>query len=260
MNCEILSFSQKLSDQRITQAEGLLGRKVVRKILAYALFLLGVNRSAIASLLNTPPGSVRSFIFAINNRGLTGFEDQRTKTSSFKPPLLGKIAPTLELEESFLNVNFNIGDLLIRIPNSNPVQKKVLLLSMTNSGLLERNEVAKALELSADRTGKLAGKLEQEDVKGILDQRQGQRQDYRFTPEIKAQLIQQFVIEAADQHPTGAEQLAKKLNERCQLNLSARSILSHLSKLGLPGIRDSLYEHLTETKKKSSKSSEKKRM
>jgi repressor of nif and glnA expression len=131
---------------------------------------------------------------------------------------------------------------------------------MTNSGLLERNEVAKALELSADRTGKLARKLEQEDVKGILDQRQGQKQDYRFTPEIKAQLIQQFVIEAADQHPAGAEQLAKKLKQRCQLNLSARSILSHLSKLGLPGIRDSLYEHLTETKKKSSKSSEKKRM
>ena len=260
MNCEMLSFSQKLSDQRVIQAEGLLGRKVVRKILAYALFLLGVNRSAIASFLNTPPGSVRSFILAINNRGLAGFEDQRTKTSSFKPPLLENIAPTLELEESFLNVNFNIGDLLIRIPNSNPVQKKVMLLSMTNSGLLERNEVANALELSADRTGKLARKLEQEDVKGILDQRQGQRQDYRFTPEIKAQLIQQFVIEAVDQHPTGGEQLAKKLKERCQLNLSARSILSHLSKLGLPGIRDSLYEHLTETKKKSSKSSEKKQM
>lgn len=251
MNCAILSFSQKLSDQRINRAEALLGRKVVRKILAYALFLLGVSRSAIASFLNTPPGSVQSLILAINNRGLSGFEDQRIKTSSFKPPLPEKIAPALEVEESFLRVNFNIGDLLLRIPNSNPIQKRVVLLSMANSGLLERNEVANALGLSADRTGKLAGKLELEDVKGILDQRQGQRRDYRFSPEIKAQLIQQFVIEAVARHPTGGEQLAKKLKERCKLNLAARSILSHLSKLGLPGIRDSLYEHLTETKKKS---------
>lgn len=245
MNCEILSFSQKLSDQRINRAEALLGRKIVRKILTYALFLLGVSRSAIASFLNTPPGSVRSLILAINNRGLSGFEDRRIKTSSFKPPLPEKIAPVLEVEKSFLRVNFNIGDLLLRIPHSNPIQKRVVLLSMANSGLLERNEVANALGLS------LAGKLELEDVKGILDQRQGQRQDYRFTPEIKAQLIQQFVIEAMARHPTGGERLAKKLKERCQLNLAARSILSHLSKLGLPDIRDSLYEHLTETKKKS---------
>ncbi|MCP4628527.1 MAG: hypothetical protein GY850_34205 [bacterium] len=71
---------------------------------------------------------------------------------------------------------------------------------------------------------KPARKLEQEDVKGILDQRQGQRQDYRFTPETKAELIQQFVFEAVAQRPTGGQQLAKKLEERCQLTLSARSI------------------------------------
>ncbi len=250
MNFETLSFSQKLSDQRIKQAEALLGRKVVRKILTYALFLLGVSRSVIASFIDTPPGSVRSLVSAINNRGLAGLEDQRNKTSCFKPPKPEKIAPTLEIEESSLKVNFNIGDLLLKIPNSNSVQKRVVLLSMTNSGLLERNQVASALGLSVDRTGKLAGKLEQEDVKGILDQRQGQRQDYRFTPEIKAQLIQQFVMEAAARHPTGGDQLARKLKQRCQLDLSARSILSHLSKLGLPDIKDSLYEELTAIKKK----------
>ena len=62
-------------------------------------------------------------------------------------------------------------------PESNPVQRRVILLSMLNSGLLERSKVADALHLSVDRAGKLARKLEQKDVKGILDQRQGQRQD-----------------------------------------------------------------------------------
>ncbi len=258
MNCEILSFSQKLSEQRIRQAEALLGRKIVEKILAYALFLLGVTRSAISSFLNMPPGSIRSLVHAMKHRGLAGFEDQRTKVSSFKPPPPEQIAPTLKSDDSWLKVDFNIGNLLLRIPNSNPVQKRVVLLSLVNSNLLKRSEVADALRLSVDRTGKLARKLEQEDVKGILDQRQGQRQDYRFTPEIKAELIQQFVIEAVAQHPTGGEQLAKKLKERCQFNLSARSILSHLSKLGLPSIKDSLAKHLAEFKKKSLNFSERK--
>jgi hypothetical protein len=53
----------------------------------YALFLLGVNRSVISSALNIPQGSIRSLVLAMKNRGLAGFEDQRTKSSSFNPHL-----------------------------------------------------------------------------------------------------------------------------------------------------------------------------
>jgi len=213
MNCESLSFSQKLSEQRISQAETLLGKKIVQKMLAYVLFLLGANRSSVSSFLNMAPGSIRSLVLAIKLRGLAGFEDQRNKASSFKSPRPEQIMPTLDADDSGLKVDFNVCNLLLQIPKSNPIQKRVVLLSLANSGLLERSTVAGALGLSIDRTGKLARTLEQEDVKGILDQRQGQRKDYRFTPQIKAEVIQQFVIEAVAQHPTGGEQLAKKLHE-----------------------------------------------
>lgn len=250
MNCESLSFSQKLSDQRLGQAESLLGRRVVRKILAYALFLLGVNRSSISSTLDVPQGSIRSLVLAMKSRGLAGFEDQRAKSSSFKPPLPDKVKPIVRTGSSGLIVDFNVSNLVIEIPESNPVQERVVLLSLLNSRLLKRDEVAAALGLSPDRTARLSRKLAQEDVEGILDRRQGQKQDYRFTPEVKAELVQQFVIETVAQRPTGAEQLARQLKERCQLTLSARSVLSHLSKLGLSGIKDSLPEHLAELKKK----------
>jgi len=258
MNCEILSFSQKLSVQRIRQAESLPGKKTVQKILSYALFLLGVSRSGISSFLNMPPGSIRSLVRAINNCGLAGFEDQRTKTSLFKPPLAEQITPILKAKDSRLEIDFGIGNLTLQISEFNPIQKKVVLLSLLNSGFLNRSEVADALHLSIDRTGKLAKKLEQEDVKEIFDQRQGQKQDYRFTSEIKAELIQQFIIETMAHRPTSGEQLAKRLKERCQLTLSARSILYHLSRLGLSSIRNSLPEHLAELKKKSLNSSERK--
>ena len=250
MNYEDLIFSEKLANQRIAQAENILGKKTVQKLLTYALFLLGVNRKSIAMFLNTPQGSVRSLVLAINKRGLLSFEDQRSKKSMFKPPLPEIVEAKIEIDKSYLQVNFNIANLFLRIPSSNLYQKRVILLTMLNNGLLERNDVANALELSADRAGKLAKKLEKEDVKSVIDQRKGQTQDYRFTPEIKGQLIEQFFIEAISNRPTGGERLAKIMKERCKLNLSAVSIKSHLLKLGLPNIKDSLYEYFVETKKK----------
>ena len=107
MNCESLSFSQRLCDQRLGQAESLLGRRVVRKILAYALFLLGVNRSSISSTLDMPQGSIRSLVLAMKSRGLAGFEDQRAKSSSFKPPLPEKVRPIVRTGPSGLIVDFN---------------------------------------------------------------------------------------------------------------------------------------------------------
>ena len=144
MNYNILNFSNNLSDKRIAQAESILGRKVVRKILTYALFLLGVNRSTIASFLDTPQGSVRSLVLAIKNKGLSGFDDQRRKISTFKPPRPEKVIPTIEIEKQFLIVNFNFANISLKVPNSNPFQKRIVLLSMTNSGLLKRKEVANA--------------------------------------------------------------------------------------------------------------------
>jgi hypothetical protein len=250
MNYEDLVFSEKLAQQRIAQAENILGKKVVQKIIAFALFLLGVNRKLIALFLNIPQGSIKSLILAINRHGLVSFEDQRSKKSTFKPPISKTAEPKIEFDKSYLQVNFNIANLFIRIPNSNFLQKRVILLSLLNNGLLEKNDVAKALKVSADRSGKLSKILEKEDVKSVIDQRKGQIQDYRFTPEVKGQLIEQFVIEAVSNRPTGGDRLTKIMKERCQLDLSVGGINSHLFKLGLPNIKDSLYEYFVDSKKK----------
>jgi hypothetical protein len=251
MNCENITFSQQLCEQRIVPAEALLGSKVVRKILGYALFLLGATRSAIASYLDMPPGSVRSLVLAMNKKGLPALEDQRSKSSSFKPPLLPEITPKLEEHDSCLRVNFGIGALPVDIPFSNTTQKKVVLLTLLQNGLLKPSEAAKALDLSADRAGKLARALQRNDVEAILDHRRGQQQDYRFTPDIKAELIQQFVIDIVVHGKASGELLAQHLNKRCGLVLSPRSILNHVSALGLSRIKTSLPVHLTQLKKKS---------
>lgn len=251
MNCEQLSFSEKLSSQRISKAKNYLGSKVITKILALAFFLLGVNKTVIAATLNMPLGSVKSFILAINRTGLAGIEDQRKKTSTFKPPVsIRKVKPTLLKEGAGVKIVFESENLILYIPDSNPIQKKVILLSLLNSECFNKAEIASALNLSADRTGKLAKKLQLEDVKGIVDNRQGQKKDYVFKPEIKGELIQQFVIEILKKRPTSAQNLSDQLKQRCNITLSSRSILDHLSKLGLFHIQTSLPSNIEEIKKK----------
>lgn len=250
MNCENLTFSQYLSDKRITQARNLLGVKVIQKLIGYALFLLGATRSSISSSINMAPGSVRSLILSLNRKGLPALEDQRSKTSSFRPPPSSHITLNLHAHGDCLRVKSESGDLQIDTPESNIVQKKVLLLSLLQNNLLELSEVAEALNLSQNRTLKLADILQRSDVEGILDRRQGQKKDYRFTPDVKAELIQQFVIDILTHGKTSGEQLALHLNQRCGLVLSPRSILHHLSALGLTQIKTSLLVNLTELKKK----------
>lgn len=255
INCGKLTFSEKLSSQRIAKAEAFIGRKVVTKIVGFALFLLGANKTIIASTINMPIGSLKSLLLAINRRGLAGIEDQRRKTSTFKPSKpVNNITTTLISENSGISINFAPGNLTLHIPDSNPVQKKVVLLSLLSSKFLNKKEVGNALNLSVDRTGKLARKLQCEDLKGILDNRQGQKQNYVFKPEIKGELIQQFVLELVNNNPTSAQQIANNLKERCNFSLSPRSILNHMNNLGLSHIKTSLLSNLTDFKKKSSDS------
>lgn len=249
MNSENLKFSQRLSEKRIEHAKKLLSAKVVQKLIAYTLFLLGASRSNISLSMNMPPGSVRSLILAVHRKGLPAFEDKRSRISAFLPPPSPKTVLRLEEHEECLRVKSEAGDLEIDIPRFNIGQKKVFLLTLLQNKFLNKKEVAEVLNLSQDRTGKLAGVLRNKDVKGIIDRRRGQKRDYLFTPDVKAELIQQFVIDIVTRGKISGEQLALHINQRCELALSPRSILHHLSALGLNRIKTSLPAKLAETKK-----------
>lgn len=255
MDCDSLTFSQEYSGQRIARAEKALGKVLVQKILAFALFLLGVDRTSIASLLSMPAGTVRSLVRSFNNKGIAALFDRRTKTMLPKQQqLTSRSEPYIESDDEHLKVSLGNNDLVIDIPVSNPIQKRVVLLSLLNSKVLKCAEVAAVIGLSEDRTNKLARKLAQNDVESIIDQRQGQKKEFLFTPQLKSELIQQFVIDIVSEGRTSGKQLAQHLEERCQIALSSRTILHHLSKLGLNHIKSSLPLLLEEAKKKSSKS------
>lgn len=257
MNCDQFDFSSERSHKRIQQVRTIFGDKIVDRILAWALFLLGASKPMICSALDFRPGSLRTLLYRLQNQGLGALEDRRSKTSSFKPNASTTPVEPLKvsLHETDEDHQIHFGDSLhLQIPTSNPFLLKSILLCLLNNRMLSRREVAQALQLSEDRVGKLAKKLTEADVAGLLDQRRGQQQDYVFTPTIKGELIQQFVIDLVQHGKISGEGLSKHLKERCQYDLSPRSILYHLSQLGLAKIKSTLPAYLETAKENSSKS------
>ncbi len=68
---------------------------------------------------------------------------------------------------------------------------------------------------------------------------------------MKAQLIEQFVVDLVTDGRVSGRQLAEHLQQRCDVVLSERSIRDHLRKLGLSRIKRSLPGLLKEAKKNS---------
>jgi len=256
MDCDQLDFCPILSRKRIERAITIFGSHIIKRILGWSLYLLGASKPTICAALDFKPGTLRTLLSRIQNDGLGALQDRRVKDKLFHPTPEAKEAetPKVSLGEMNGEHHINLNGNQVNITASNPLLYKSILLCLLNNKLLSRREVANELQLSEDRVGKLAKKLVEHDIEGLLDQRHGQQQDYVFTPEIKGELIQQFVIDVVQDGKVSGEGISKHLKERCQYNLSPRSILRYLSDMGLSNIKRTLPSYLDTAKKKSSNS------
>jgi hypothetical protein len=248
MDCRSASFSAALQQQRLGQARRILGAKVVDRILCFALYLLGIERSSIAELTGSPAGTVRSVVRAVLHGGVPAFEDRRRRSSTFLPPQPEGMKIALERLEQGVSIGLE-GSGRIQIPRENNLQTRVVLLTLLDSGLVGTREVSEVLGLSTVQTLNLARALEREDIRGLIDKREGQKQEYRFTAEVKAELIQQFVLDIVAEGRTSGRSLSEHLLSRCELHLSERSVRDQLGKLGLSKIKESLPNLLSGLKK-----------
>lgn len=248
INCQSPLFSKKLQEQRITQAQSILGIKVVKHFICFALYLLGIDRKSISDLLNTPPGTIRSIIRAILHDGLSALEDRRSHSSSFLPPQEKGMKIDIHMKEQSVIIDFGASGQL-KIPRQNTLQIKVILFTLLQNRLLSTSDVSNVLGFSTVHILNLTRKLHTDDITVLIDKRQGQKQGYRFTPDVKAELIQQFVLDIVTSGKSSGKLLAKHLLERCMLTLSERSIRDNINKLGLSKIKKSLPQLIAKLKK-----------
>lgn len=250
-NQQLPALSSVASQRRIEQATRTLGAEVVSRMLAVALYLLGARRKALAEFLAIPLDTVKSLVQRVFTIGLPALEDRRRKASTFMPQLVETRQETmckLMVEPEKLVLEWNQST-RIEIPRRNHLQCRTVLMTLLEAGLLSIDEVARAIGLSIERVRKLSKKLYQSDVFALMDQRRGQQQDYRLTPEVKAELIQQFVLNLQTHAGTSSKQLSEDLEKRCQIKVAGRTIRQHAAKLGLGQMRKSLPRLLTALKK-----------
>ena len=250
INCRDLSFSLQLSKNRIDQAKKTLGQGVVQRVLCFALYLLGVNRSAIAKLLSIPLETSKSIIKAVTRDGIGAFEDRRRRVSTFLPKVQPEAVPiTLKKEEDHVVVD--LGDRYLKLPRQDSLQVKIVLLTMLNNHLLRKRSVAEALELTPSHTTTLARRLSKQGACSLVDRRQGQKQEYRVPAPIKAELVQQFAVDIITSGQTSGNKISTELKERCNISVPPRTVRHHLAQMGLREIKQSLPQLLAGAKKNS---------
>ena len=226
-----LNYSSTHRDNRLSQARSVLGKVLVNKVIAFALFLLGANRKDIAKYLQVPHDTLLSFYTRVTKFGISGFEDRRAKPAQH--PAAGGDGWGVSIGGSQLGLHCGSKSKIIHIPKNNPLQLKAIILTFLDNGLINRKEAARALGLSCGNIDKLLRKMRDEDVAGLIDKRRGQQKDYVYTPEVKSELILQFASNAVLGKPTSGSELAANLKERTPLDLSDRSIRMYIAKLGL---------------------------
>jgi hypothetical protein len=244
-------MSALTSKKRMDQAIAILGSAAPSRILAFALYLLGANLQGLAKFVDIPLDTVKSLVKRMLSDGLPALEDRRCRTSTFLPQEETKgHSCKLLLEEETIVVQID-NERRIELSRHNPIQCRTVLLTLLNADLLDLAVVSEALGLSKERIRKLRKKLIDCDVAAVIDQRSGQKKDYLFTADIKAELVQQFAANAISGQSTSSHAIARNLAERCEMELPERSIRLHLKKLGLPKIARSLPELVLAQKKTS---------
>lgn len=249
-NCQELSFSVKHSQKRIERAKDVFDYNVIKRIISFALYLLGLGRKDIGKTLVLPVETVKSINKALMRDGLIAIEDRRRR---ILPPVShapeGPPPITLKEEEKLIIIDFGFPNMQIKLCKHDALQMRTVLLTMFNSGLLTSKEVAKAIGITVQHTKNLAEKLLENGALSLAEKRKGQKQDYRVTTEIKAQIIQQFAVQAVTGEPTSSIEISEKLKERCSMEIPARTVRHHLGKLGLPKIKGSLPQLVAAVKK-----------
>lgn len=258
INCHDLKFSEYYSNQRLDQANKIIGEKTVKKIIAFTFYLLGASRKATAATLNIAYDTFKSLTERIEQEGLAALLDRRVKhlpLPEIKEMTVQKIQKVqVCFEDDFLLINLESGSNLMKIQSNNSIQVKTILLTLLENKLIDRRMVAELLDYTPVHIQRLNQKLHNNDVSLFMDQRQGQQQDYVCNQEIKAEMFQQYIANLVSGKSISSQTLSENLKERCHIDLPSRTIRFHIEKSGLSKIKKTL-PRLIESLKKTPKGS-----
>ncbi len=250
INCHQISFSFHYSEKRTAIANKIIGTTTVKKILAFALYLLGASRKAIAEILNLPYDTFKSFTQRVEHEGISALIDRRLKHKAI-PEINSPVTQKGQVNSTsdFLIINFGIENRRLKIPANNTIQIRTVVLTMLENDFIDIHTASQVLGCHPVHVQRLNRQLQNDDATTFIDKRQGQTKDYVFKPEIKAEMLQQYIANLVIHRNVSSQRLSEELRQRCDIDLSSRTIRLHIEKLGLSKIKKSLPELIDSLKK-----------
>lgn len=244
------SDSNALAAKRQRKAAAVLGQTVVARIIGFALFLMGLKRKEIAQTVGIDYNTLLSFLTRMNDVGLEGLRDRRKKADAVHERAPLQIQIIRRNGENALV--FSPYENEIVLSGDNPVQTRVLALTLATNGLLSWEQASELVGSSSpEYLRRLGRRLVQEDVDAVTDKRTGQVQDYRVGPEEKGRLIVQWAANAATGRDCSSRALAADLQQGSAPAIPDRTIRHHMKKLGLVRMHKPLSSLISSIKKTS---------
>ena len=168
MDCQNIVFSPKHSQKRIEKALQRLPELVVKKVLFFALYLLGARMSAIASLVKMPEESGKTTINRILRDGIPALRDRRqsAKTCEFQLPPSSPQAPKVSVatDGGSCIVTFADSNQQLKISQNHRVHLKSVMLSLFQAGLISDHTASTVLGITVAHCRDLSKKLRHEGV------------------------------------------------------------------------------------------------
>jgi hypothetical protein len=250
IDCQNLASSARLAEDRMGQAKRVFEPHVLQRFLCYSMYLFGVNRKAIGQTLGIPSETAKSTIKTINRHGLKALVDRRRKSSILRPQIQPESKPvTVREEGSKIIVDLGISGRVLHLNREDPLQLKTILLTMSNDGLLKKRQVADVLKITPTYAAILARRLDEQGALSLLDQRQGQKKDFRVPREVKAEVVQQFALDVITSGKTSGRAISSELKERCDISIPDRTVRHHMARMGLGKIKKTLPQLVSAVKK-----------
>ncbi|MFV1976585.1 MAG: hypothetical protein ACC651_12620 [Candidatus Scalindua sp.] len=253
MDCQNIVFSPQQSENRINKALKVLPLKILKRILAFALYILGAKVNVIGSLMEMSGESVKTTNNRIMKDGLPAFRDRResmNKSNLEISPPPREHQTTVLVQKDYYVIIFENMNHQLKILRNNRVHIRTVLLSLLRANLVTVQMVSSILNITPAHCRELSGKLANHDVPEVLiDKRKGQTKDFLVDLEVKAELIQNFAARVISGHSTSSKVLTEIINDNQKKSISPRTIRWHMNKLGLMKIKKTLPDLVTALKK-----------
>ena len=252
LNFQDLNFSEIRQQNRIEVAKSALGEQTVNRVLAFSSYLMGAQRKEIAETFNYSVPGLASMVQRIQQQGTNAFshnQGPRTEHALMlaKPKALvsSKIKDSIEY-----NINANILNIKINNPlemkiSFNPEHSadKIFILKCQEAGIITIQQAANFLQKTSNQIQTMIRKLKQTGgIEAVQDQRQGQKQAYKFSDEAKSNLFYYFFEDLITHRSISSIRIHNKLSQDLKIGISDRMVRNYLENIGLSAIKPRLIE------------------